>query len=478
MKPRLTLLSFGFLAAMSLSSIAQTKLPYVVDPITKKRITYVSGQDAQGKTTFSNGKIGYPIVTDIDYSKVYSRAKAPVVVVAPPVVTQPVIVAPPVTTPDVTIVGTGSGNLDLSGIKNKNLKIKAGTYTNIGLNDLVNVKIDASGVSLNNNSNFDISKPTDLELYGFTVSNHTYRAINVRGLVQKLYIHDATFVNIANSVIAFEYAGDYDGTSATTNLDITLDHLSFTSCSSIVGAGGGLNNATGKVTGLSRNLTFTNNNIKDCQGSVIWSGAADHYVISGNNIDHVNYGFTAKDPGGLNGPHNGLFGMTGNGDLFNNKVINHQGNLIRAWGVSYGSKVDSIRIYNNVVYNSSKYSAFELQVPPYLSDFSAAHPGVIKWTNARVSNNTAGHLNTVKDWEGQMLDLYFTGGTLDYSRNLGFEMNRMADNINSPLELGRSMINMGPTELKDGNLYFNTSKEAVSDLTTFKSLHPGVGAKL
>ena len=465
------------LTLLLISCTFMVSAQYVIDPVTKKRVTYSIGADY--KFTFSNGRVAMPAVEDIEVKKVYARAIVPPVI--PPIV-KPPIVKPPVTAPSivwVTVNPDANKQVKLDNMKDVNIKIPAGKVSNISISNSVNIKIDATGVILANYSGIDIQSPTNVELYGFTITDHSYRAINIRGLVQKLYIHDATFKNIGNTVISFEYAGAYDGTDKTVNLDITLERLNFTNCSNAVGLNGGLNLETGKVIGLSRNFKFINNIVKDCPGigQVVWAGATDHYTISGNLVDHVNYNFKATDAGGLNGIHNGIFSMSGNGSFTNNKVLNFQGNLIRAWGLSFGKAKDSVVIHNNIAFNSTKYSAFELQAPPYFNDFIAKYPGVLNYTDARVSNNTAGQMNTVKDWEGQMLDLYQTGGGLVYRNNLGFNMNRVQDNKVVPLELGRSMINMGPSEQKDGNRYFTTWQEAVTDLVSFKSKYTGVGAQ-
>jgi len=456
MKKLITLL----LISCSLMGSAQ----YVIDPVTKKRVTYTVGADL--KFTFSNGKVGMPTVEDIEAKKVYARAKLPV--------------APAPSGTWITVKPDANKQIKLTNMKNVNIKIPAGSVGYMAITNPVNVKIDATGVIMANYSGIDIDAPTNLELYGFTLTDHSYRAINIRGLVQGLKIHDATFKNIASAVLSFEYGGVYDGTDKTTNLNITVDKVSFTNCGTIVSLGGSLDLATGKVVGLSRNLVFSNNTIKDCPniGNVIYTGASDHYTISGNVVDHINYNYSpATTPNAPNGPHNGVVMMTGNGVFSGNKVTNHQGNLIRAWGVSYGAAKDSVLIYNNIAFNSSKYSAFEIQAPPFVNEFITKYPGVIQYANYRVSHNTAGKLNTVKDWEGQMLDQYETGGTLSYYNNLGFEMNRSQDGKVIPLELGRAMINMGPTEQKNGNRYYNTWQESVTDLISFKSRYTGIGAQ-
>lgn len=223
-----------------------------------------------------------------------------------------------------------------------------------------------------------------------------------------------------------------------------------------------------------KNFKFLNNTIKNSQeiGSIVYSGAMDNYEIAGNKIDNINHYFPANAPNGI---HNGIFMIIGNGSFHDNQITNHQGNAIRAWGLSYGQEVKSIRIYNNVVWNSWKYSAFELQVTPDMAAYLKKYPSRVTNTNAMVYNNTAGQLNTSKDWEGQMVDVYETGGgTLQYYNNLGFDMVRTQGPVTNMLNFN------GNTRLikNYGNKYVKTMKEAVKDTKTFRPLYPSAGAKL
>lgn len=75
--------------------------------------------------------------------------------------------------------------------------------------------------------------------------------------------------------------------------------------------------------------------------------------------------------------------------------------MIRAWAFSRGNSSSTIEIYNNIAYNSRKYGAFEIQgFDRYII------PGKTTIANAKVYNNTVGKMNTSKDWEGVILDLY------------------------------------------------------------------------
>src|SRR5690606_32978219 len=132
---------------------------------------------------------------------------------------------------------------------------------------------------------------------------------------------------------------------------------------------------------------------------VIFSNVQD-YNIHHNIVEYVNQ---------RNNAHNGIFLMHGNGHFHDNKLTNYQGNAIRAWVFSRGSSAATIEIYNNICYNSRKYSAFEIQ------EFSnQLVQGKTTFVNAKVYNNTAGKMNTYRDWQGQLLDLYNNTGTLAY----------------------------------------------------------------
>ena len=95
---------------------------------------------------------------------------------------------------------------------------------------------------------------------------------------------------------------------------------------------------------------------------------------------------------------------------------------------------------------------------------------LFKPANAKIYNNTAGKLNTgePKFFEGRLLDLYNTSGTLEIYNNLSFN-NRDDQMIN----------NMSNTKIikDDNNQYFKNENDAISDFISFKSKIMGIGAK-
>jgi len=419
---------------------------------------------SQVKTVKKNKK-QYPF--KVIYGKVIS-VKADMIPDVPAIIPLKPVIATQISA-DVILVGNGSGALDLSGLINKNVKIKAGTYREINILNPHHVKIDATDVIIARGS-LDIYQAEKLEIYGLSIKNVSYRGVNIRGFCNDIYFHDMRLENIGNTAISYEYEGYYDGTDQTASMNWKFERLTFENTATGFSTRGGFEEKG--IRGLLKNFKFLRNTIKNCPGigNIIWMAAAENYEIAYNNIDKVNSIYPSNAPNGI---HNGIFAMLGNGSFHHNKIRNHQGNAIRAWGMSYGTVVKDICIYDNIVWNSWKYSAFELQIPPDMQDYIKKYPLRTTFVNAKVYNNTAGNLNNSKDWEGQMLDLYSIGGTLEYYNNLGFDMNRNQGVITD-------MINWnGNTKVtkKYGNKYFAAQKQAVKDISTFKSLHKNIGAR-
>lgn len=368
----------------------------------------------------------------------------------------------------VMLVGNGSGEINLRSIANKKVKIRSGVYTTINIDNVTNIKIDASNVKLINGA-LNIYTADHLEIGGLAIYDVPYRAVNIRGFCNNIYFHDMIFRNIGNNTITYEYQPVYDGTEQTVSKNWKFERLTFENTGPGFSSGGGFDSRG--IIGLLRNFKFLNNTIKNCPtiGNIIWSGAAENYEIAGNIVDNINTKYSREAPNGI---HNGIFMLTGNGSFHHNKITNHQGNAIRAWGMNYGRAKNDILIYNNTVYNSWKYSAFELQATPDMQSYVSKYPAFASFADAKVYNNTAGRLNMAKDWEGQLLDLYTTGGTLEYYNNLGFEMNRNQGEVTD-------MINWnGNTKVirNTDNRYFNTENKAIANTNTFETRVKGIGA--
>ncbi|KIO75196.1 hypothetical protein TH53_21945 [Pedobacter lusitanus] len=417
-------------------------------------ITYV----VEGsKITYSDGKIAGPSIASTDFEKAYATAVA-----------SPVIV--PVD-PDFVNVGTGSGQLILDPLVNASIRIVSGNYNYIYVQKATNVRIDATGVVLNGGT-IDIGQADNLELWGAAIIDQPYRALSIGEQSNGIYLHDISFKNVGNYTIAYENKTVYDGTDSTASKDWKFERLTFENTGTGFHSGGGFTDEG--IVSLMVNFKFLNCSVKNCPdiGNVVYLGSAENYEIAGNTVDNINTLYA--DPNAPNGYHNGIFQARGNGSFHDNKITNHQGNAIRAWGASFQSEVKNVMIYNNIVWNSWKYSAFELQATPDMQEYMQSFPSRMKPANAKVYHNTAGLLNRSHDWEGVMLDLYQTGGTLEYYNNLGFELYRPDD----WRPIG-DMTNMGgPVIIRnENNRYFPLQQDAVTDTVTFKSLITGIGAQ-
>lgn len=417
--------------------MATIKIPAVKSTVsvTNHTITFVDGTviNLTGSNTIATRKAAY------------LKAKENTPPVEPPKPVEPpiVIVKPsPGTAREI-------GNKELAVLKdvqNENFVCKAGTYTN--RSDWANL----------NNVNIDMSKVE------FQTGR---RAIQLNGGGFKNVTLDGfSAKNIDDQIVA---VWDYGNTENGQIDGITLKNVKADNCGPLFHSDGDIIN--GKQLGLVKNLVIRDLLYKNAKEprSVVYAGNVQGFDIFNCVIDNVNMTFSDVP----NGAHNGIFQLRGNGKFHHNKITNHQGNVVRAWLHSQDSNVPlSVEIYNNIVWNCHRYSAFELQVTPSMADNGA------NYANAKVYNNTAGKINNIKIWEGQMLDLYQTGGTLEYYNNLGFEMvssRKITDMINHAG--GYDKVPKTNIIKNDKNPYFEKWEQAVGNLTTFKSLHSGIGAQ-
>lgn len=82
-------------------------------------------------------------------------------------------------------------------------------------------------------------------------------------------------------------------------------------------------------------------------------------------------------------------------------------------------------------------------------------------------------MNTNKDWEGQLLDLYnINGGSIEYYNNLGYDLNTEKGSISNMIN------NMSDTKItvESNNKYTALQQNAVADLVNFITLFSGIGA--
>lgn len=386
-------------------------------------------------------------------------------------------------------VGTGSGSLVIDNKDGKYksgdiIKVKSGKYTGFNIS---NFNISSGYVTIQNEggvveivgsmqSNYPVCGFSNIKGInlsgngtssvdkGFYFHDNKYRMIDITGIngvLKNLTIQHCKFENIGDYTLYFYNLNTvYDGTDNTISSNLKFLNIEAINCNLIAGGGD-----ISTMKGLLRGLEIANCYIHDAPypGTFIYWGGVEDYDIHDNIINNINQ---------FNNNHNGIFHLVGNGKFYNNKVTNHQGNTIRAWTVGF-TPGKTVEIYNNIAYNSRKYSGFELQVPPYLSDLIKANPTKLFKVDAKLYNNTIGKMNTSRDWDGLILDLYnLEGGTLEYYNNLGFELYKTsgvpADMINniSTVKIIRS----------ENNIYKASQTEAVEDTTSFRSRIPGIGA--
>ncbi|RZK19907.1 MAG: hypothetical protein EOO43_11465 [Flavobacterium sp.] len=392
-------------------------------------------------------------------------------------VTTPVAPTAPVAVTPSYEVGTGSGyltidgkSMDLTAIKL--IKIKAGAYRGITIKNISATA--AQPVSIKNNGQISITESMQTEnvnnviiagdnisgiTYGFLFENISYRAISLNGKMSGVTLKSMKFKNVSDYVISGNSGNDsglkYDGSSETRTENFKILNCDFDNSGSI-SFGGNLNGS--EDSGFFKDVeiaycSFENTNA----GTVCSFTNVQDYNIHHNVVNNLNQ---------TNNDHNGIFFMQGNGKFHDNKLTNYQGNSIRMWLYSRGSTPATNEIYNNICYNTRKYSGFELQ------GFSRnLVSGKTTFANAKVYNNTVGKMNTSKDWEGQVLDVYNYGGTLEYYNNLGFE-------LNGSKSITNMLNNMSDTKIlkEENNKYFSQQSSAVANTSTFNSLTAGLGA--
>lgn len=399
----------------------------------------------------------------------------------------PVSTTPPPTTPTPPIsvipsyeVGTGSGNLTIDGksldlTTIKLIKVKEGTYKTITVLNIAGTVDQPIFIKNNGQVNISESLITDnisnLQItgdntsgitYGFSFNNIGYRAISLHGKMNGLTLKNMSFKNVNDYTISGDSGNDgnlkYNGTAATRTEGFKILNCLFDNVGQI-SFGGTLNKDAGEDSGFFKDVEIAYNTFQNSNAGTLCSFSnVQDYNIHHNVVNNVNPS---------NNNHNGIFLMQGNGKFHDNKLTNYQGNSIRMWLYSRGTPATN-EIYNNICFNTRKYGAFELQA--YDRNM---YSGKTTYANAKVYNNTVGQMSTSKDWEGQVLDLYNTGGTLEFYNNLGF-------NLYSSTKTITNMINnMGDTKItKEENNKYTSQASAVGDLTSFGSLFTGIGASL
>lgn len=365
-------------------------------------------------------------------------------------------------------IGTGSGSLVLDGKKfilqcNDLIKIKGGKYKSIDIKNIISDdgcpitiknegQVELSGdfnqLTLENLKNVIISGDGSPSITkGFLFKDNKFRAVQAFGTLDKFTLQHIQFENIGDADFSFQYQTLYNGTEESYSKDLKFLNISCNNTGQFIGTSG--HTIDGVITGLIRNIEIAYLDFQNSPsvGSVVYLGNVENYNVHNNRVNNVNTN--------LNN-HNGIFSLIGNGSFYNNHISNHQGNSLRAWPHSIGTIPKDVYIYNNIVVNSRKYSAFEVQ-----SFDATISAGKSTYANAIIFNNTIGNLNTSRDWQGNVVDIYnLKGGKCEVYNNVAFNMQ---DDYGIA-----GLINQQITKVFN-NRYYNTSEQAgIIDEVSFK----------
>ncbi len=381
-------------------------------------------------------------------------------------------------------MGSGSGDLTVDG---KALGVRPGdviaitpgkysslTFSNLnGLpyvpitvvaNDVVEVV--GGGMTLDNTSYLILNG--GLADKNFFLHDIPYRGITISGAVpHSLILIGIRAKNIANYALIYDNRTNYNGLDATAFTDFKLLFCDFENTGSIQ-LRGELNRSAGLVNyGVLKNpeVAFCAFRNSAEVGTLLYIGNGQNMNIHHNSVNNINTS---------NNNHNGIFFLKGNGTVHHNKCTNHQGNFVRFWPFSQGASPKDVLIYDNIVWNSRKYSALELQ-----SFADNMIPGVSTYCNAKVFNNTVGRMNTTLPTEfvGVVVDVYnLYGGDLQIFNNLSFEQIKTTANDGI-----WSQQSVTKPSVYSNNRYFKTITEAgLADRYYFRLLatSPAKGAGL
>lgn len=352
----------------------------------------------------------------------------------PPVLNPPVIIVPP---------APGEGKqislkdfAQLKDVSDTKFNVAAGSLSSgVSLSNLKNVTIEGLGAVQLTNSGITLGgKIIGLTVSGFNLSNIPGYQITYPGLDKV----------------------EYDGKEGSFIDGITLQNIVSSNGGRLFHVDGNIRKG-GVYDGVVMNFKLLNSVVKDCPnpGSVVYLGNGFYYEIGNVMLTNINRIFTPTktEPNGI---HNGLFHLKGFGKMYGVKASNHQGNVGRFWPHSLDGK-GLVEAYDNIILNSLKFSAFELQTPADMVANGA------KKADAYIHDNIAGQLSTSKDWDGQMLDLYnFNGGELKYTNNKGYDL-VTSKNDQWHTVAGTKMINnMSDVKITEsGNVYYSTKAEAL-----------------
>lgn len=368
-------------------------------------------------------------------------------------------------------VGSGSGDLAVDGQAmgiqpGEVVAIAPGSYKSLTFSNLngtsgQRIALVAKGLVEVAGGAFTLNNVTYLTVTGGSVAKNlllrdvAYRGILIAGTIPDgLTLQGFRLRNVADYALYYNNKATYDGTDATTLNDFKLLNAEFDNCGTVM-LEGKLDKTPVVNTGFCRNpevayCSFTNS---PTAGTHLSIGNTEGCNIHHNVVDNVNAN---------NDNHNGIFLLQGNGSVHHNKCTNHQGNFVRFWLFSQGNDPKEVMLYDNIVWNSRKYSALEVQ-----SFADCIIPGVTTYANAKIFNNTAGKLNTTLPtvFVGVVVDVYnLYGGDLQLVNNLSFDQvkTQNGDGIWSQQSVTTPSVNTN-------NRYFSTAQAAgLTDQTAFR----------
>ncbi|MBK1439215.1 hypothetical protein JHJ32_04380 [Parapedobacter sp. ISTM3] len=287
---------------------------------------------------------------------------------------------------------------------------------------------------------------------GFNFLDNSYRALILSGRIHHVTLSNMAFKNISDYVISYNNQTVFDGSDQTATKSLRILKMDCEASGPFINFSGRKEGST--VIGLYKELEIAHVNYYNSPspGIIVFVPNAEAFNIHHNTINNVNT---------QNEHHNAMFQIHGNGQFHNNYISNHQGNALRSRPFSFGNTVKEVLIYNNIVINSRKYSAFEVQT--FAEDLIHSANTV---ANVKVFNNTCGNLNLSSDWYGVVLDAYtISGGKCDVFNNLAF--NLPAPHPKSPIV---SYMAINTDDLTDhSNFYYESAAAAgIIDETTLR----------
>lgn len=375
----------------------------------------------------------------------------------------------------IVLTADANGNLLIDGAQkqydcNTTLAIKGGQYNKIEIRNLhgkagcpIRVVNDGLVEFVGYRKTMSIENVSQVTLSGdgtsgiekgFLFRDNEYRSVSLRGPINHFTFQHAEFKNIGNRIIYYDHDPVYDGSASSYSDNLKFLHLTAKGSGMLMYIKGSVKE--GVLRGLVKNLEIAHVQFKDSPSpkNVVYVGLAEDYSIHHNTFTNINKN---------NDNHNAMFHVIGNGKFYNNRISHHQGNALRAWLISVGTSHRKVEIFNNIVTDSRKYSAFEVQS---FSDFII--PGKTTYADAIVYHNTCGNINLSKDWYGVVLDAYrLLGGKLEVYNNLAY-------NFPSPYPRNSiiSYMSIESENLNESdNVYYASSKAAgLEDQISFRPL--------